>query len=247
MDALSGLDPKYIDEAAFELHGRPVKKSNPNKSKIMRGVFIALPIAAAALITVMVALPAIFRTGSSSSPSMSAETGSYAPAAGSDGAASDASASYEAAEEPSWDYEAAEEPSYDAAEETETAAVADTASEEASNASASAKDEPMASTETAGSAEPSETETAGAEISAEYADGILTIENITLPEDVSEVEYTIYKTTAAGRDIIYDTGYLGDILTETEPLTLDISDLMLPEATYSISIGDEVTEFTVVR
>lgn len=242
MDALSGLDPKYIDEAAFELHGRPVKKSNPNKAKIMRGVFIALPVAAAALITVMVALPAIFRMGSTSAPS------------------SDSSASYSASEapsEPSWDYEAAEGPSwdYDAAE-TETAAIADSASEEASNASSSVKDEAIseaeevgsseaAEAETAESAEPSETETAGSDISAEYDNGILTIENLTLPEDVTGTEYVIAKKTATGTEITYSEGKLEDIMTETEPLTLDISELMLPEGTYTITIDGESIEFIV--
>ena len=248
MDALSGLDPKYIDEAAFELHGKPVRKKNANKSGVIRGIFIALPVAAAVLITVMVALPALFRMSSSSSSSMS-ETGSYAPA--SEEAASDASASYDAAEapsEPTWDYEAAEEPSwdYDAVEsESETAAVADTASEEAANASASTKDE--ATTEIVGSSEPSATETAGSEISAEYDNGILTIENITLPEDIDNTEYTIAKTTATGTEITYSEGNLGDIITETEPLTLDISELMLPEGTYTITIGDEIAEFTVLH
>ncbi len=243
MDALSGLDPKYIDEAAFELHGNPVKRS-PKKSKILRGAFIALPIAAALLITVMVALPALFRMGMDSGTSMSSDTGSYAPA--SEEAASDASASYEASEEPSWDYEAAEEPSYEEpVYSAETEAAADSSAEDTTNASASAKNESAASTETVASEEPSETETAGSGISAEYDNGILTIENITLPEDISEVGYRIVRTTATGTEIPYSEGSLEDILTETEPLTLDISELALSDGTYTITIGDEVAEFIV--
>lgn len=243
MDALSGLDPKYIDEAAFELHGKPVKRS-PKKSKVLRGAFIALPIAAALLITVMVALPALFRMGTSSDTSMPSDTGSYAPA--SEEAASDASASYEAAEEPSWDYEAAEEPSYEEpVYSAETEAAADSAAEDTTNASASAKNESAASTETAESEEPSETETSGSGISAEYDNGILTIENITLPEDISEVGYRIVQTTATGTEIPYSEGSLEDILTETDPLTLDISELALYDGTYTITIGDEIAEFIV--
>ena len=230
MDALSGLDPKYIDEAAFELHGKPVKRS-PKKSKVLRGAFIALPIAAALLITVMVALPALFRMGTSSDTSRPSDTGSYAPA--SEEAASDASASYEAAEEPSY------------AAETETAEEPGYAPEGSVNASASAKDEAAPSTESAASEEPSETETAGSGISAEYDNGILTIENITLPEDISEVGYRIVRTTATGTEIPYSEGSLEDILTETEPLTLDISELALSDGTYTITIGDEVAEFIV--
>ena len=253
MDALSGLDPKYIDEAAFELHGKPVKRS-PKKSKVLRGAFIALPIAAALLITVMVALPALFRMGMDSGTSMSSDTGSYAPA-------SEEAASYDAeapsiSEAPSYSdaIESEAEADY-ASEATEAAAEADYAPEDSVNASASAKSEDTAeieavtgtaseSTETAGMAD---TETAGAEISTEYVDGILTIENITLPEDIAEAEYKIAKTTATGTEITYSEGSLEDIITETEPLTLDLSDLILPEGTYTITIGDEIAEFTFQR
>ena len=81
MDALSGIDPKFIEEAAFELNAKPVQEQRREKASVKRGFFIALPIAAAAILTIAVAYPFLMRiskTGSSS-PSLS-DSASYAPA-----------------------------------------------------------------------------------------------------------------------------------------------------------------------
>ena len=118
-DALSGIDPKYIDEAAFELrteensvaqHDNVVsakdhKTNNRRTSNIRRMVFIALPSVAAILLIVGVALPAVMRISNSESTTAPA----YSEAA-------EAPASEAAAEEPSYDM-AAEEPSYNEASE----------------------------------------------------------------------------------------------------------------------------------
>lgn len=101
LDALSGIDHKYIDEAAYELHDMPVRKKQGKVIRMNRTALIAIPAAAVILLTVSVALPSLLRTKNESasySASDSAATESAAPA-------------YDAAEEPA--YDAAEAPAYE--------------------------------------------------------------------------------------------------------------------------------------
>lgn len=127
MDALSGLDPKYIDEAAHELHSLPEHNARAGRSRLYKKVFTVLPIAAAVLLMAGVALPMLIRQGSSSTtmsdsaaeaPQMEAETGTYAPETG--------DTAYEA--------EALAEPAYEAEAPTESADKSDAASEAAGSA-----------------------------------------------------------------------------------------------------------------
>ena len=125
-DALSGIDPKYIDEAAFELHGENAdnneagnivsidagKAAKARKSAIRKMIYIALPSVAAILLIVGVALPAIMRVSKSESASAPAyDSAATAPAEASEepAMAEDAEAQAEVAEEPSYN-EAAEAP-----------------------------------------------------------------------------------------------------------------------------------------
>ena len=138
MNALSGLDPKYIDEAALELHGKPESqnseinsagkteahqesqngsdssselksdgkteahienapdekivpiekfgtKKKTGATQFKRYLLIAVPVAAAALLTVAVAMPAIIRMNKgdmASTPAPSSDSAEYAPSYG---------------------------------------------------------------------------------------------------------------------------------------------------------------------
>ena len=96
-DALSGIDPKYIEEAALELHSDKSdntqtdnivsidanKSRNARKASIRKMLYIALPSVAAILLIVGVALPAIMRVSkseSASAPAAAADSATEAPA-----------------------------------------------------------------------------------------------------------------------------------------------------------------------
>ena len=104
MNALSGLDPKYIDEAAFELKDTPVKKDKVKAFRLKKALYIALPAAAVAFLTITVTLPFIMRLGSSDQASSPASDQAYD--------AADTAEAYDAeeaaAEEPAPAYEAEE-------------------------------------------------------------------------------------------------------------------------------------------
>lgn len=136
MNALSGLDQKYIDEAAFELHGNPAQKKNDkpvrNKTNVKRILYFTIPAVAAALLAVGVALPVMIRISQSGSTSMATsdsaaapapEDAMYAPSAYEAAESAEPQGTYEAAEsaeEPMYEEaEAAEEPMYEAAESAE--------------------------------------------------------------------------------------------------------------------------------
>jgi hypothetical protein len=243
MNALSGLDPKYIDEAAYELHGKPAVHKATSGAKVKRGLFIAIPIAAAALLTIGVALPAIIRLSQSGS--------TYAPAA------SDSAQYYEAAEPGAYEDAAAAEDYEDAAAAEDYAPVAESTSDESySEATDTAA---SVSAESASKAEESDTaatntssgqmaETGGLlqMKTADYTDGILTIET----EGVISIDpaVTAYAIVGAGDDddsmTVYAEGLLADVLTDTDPLTLDLTSLELPDGNYVLAIGEETIEFT---
>ena len=162
MNALSGLDPKFIDEAAYELHDVNVTASGADTAKASAGsnnviefnnsaakptasdrkagfrkfIYIALPSVAAILLIVGVAFPAIMRVSKSESAAPMME--SAAPATDE---ADEAPALEEAAEAEAPAAESAEEPVAEAAAE---------AAEDAEAPSVRAENEPAE--ETAGEA-----------------------------------------------------------------------------------------------
>lgn len=262
MNALSGLDPKYIDEAAFELHDTKQKPGSvkPAKAKITnfrKGLLIALPAAAAAflLIGVALALPALLKNGATQSASEAA-----APAYEAEEAAAEAPASVaEAAAEPPMEAAdaAAEAPEnvYDTSgyeaeaeapmEAAETAAEPEPAQDAASiNATEAPKE---AGRESAKAAEEAALSEEGIGLTeADYHNGLLTVRiSGSLPADLRNTDYTITGTAANGSEKSIDAGSLDQILVETDPLTLDLSDLNLSAGTYTLTIGEESIEFVV--
>lgn len=228
MNALSGLDPKYIDEAAFELHDvdRSADITQIKKAKVLRMkkfLLVSIPAAAVILLSITVTLPFLMRMSKST-----------ATAPASDYADSAAPAAEEAAEAP-----AEASPVYEAEESAEsnvkTAGSAETAAADS-----------VESAEEYAAAEEAEAAYIPALEKAVYEDGILTVDiSGTLPYDAEELAYTI---TSAGDDGVETTvseGTLGDILKERDPLTLDLTKLDLKDGTYTLSIGDESVEFTV--
>ncbi|MBR6159608.1 MAG: hypothetical protein IKQ40_04840 [Lachnospiraceae bacterium] len=169
MNALSGLDPKFIDEAAYELHDVNVTASGADTAKASAGsnnviefnnsaakptasdrkagfrkfIYIALPSVAAILLIVGVAFPAIMRVSKSESAAPMME--SAAPASDE---ADEAPAMEEAAEAEEPVAESTEEPAAETAEEP--VAEAAEAAEDAEAPSVRAENEPAE--ETAGEA-----------------------------------------------------------------------------------------------
>ena len=253
-NALSGLDPKFIDEAAFELHGAPPKTKEAmiskisEKSKISRikkVIFVSLPAVAVIFLTLAVTLPFLMRMNTNESASMAtSDTAQYEAA---EEAAADTAPAYEAeeaaeayeAEEAAGTYEesvgnAAAEPAAAAGEEAAEYGSADGMAADSSEAiSSAAKDDSVQ--KSASSLE-----------RASFKDGILTVEiRGTLPENAEEMKYSITAAEEGGSKKILAEGKLGDIIRGQDPLTLDISSLKLPEGTYSFNLGSESIDFSV--
>lgn len=244
MDAMSGIDPKYIDEAAFELHGTPIRK----KAKTVdfrRTVFIVLPAVAVLLLTFSVTLPMVMRTNKSESASMPASDSAAYEAAG---AAEEAAPAYDS-EAPAAAEEAmpAEEPA--AAEEAMPAEEPAAAEEampayEAEEAEATADEAPVQESKAAKSGLAGVV-ALGLE-KATFSEGIITLEiKGSLPQDTASIVYSITGTDDNGSETTYAEGSLDDVLKSRDPLTLDISHLELHPGTYTLSIGDETIEFEV--
>ena len=230
MNALSGLDPKYIDEAAFELHGKPESHSGSRKkaavSNIRKYLFIAVPAAAAVLLTVAVFMPAITRMNKgdmASAPAPASDSAEYAPL-------------YEAEE--------SAEPSLSTDGLLDAYETAETESEKSSW-----------SPETTNDAATEAVKSGWSLKQATYHEGFLILHTDgTVPTDPDELTYTIKRTDAGttdssdntdGTEAIVAEGNLRSILTQTEPITLDITTLDLPAGTYTLTIADESAEFTV--
>lgn len=240
--ALSGLDPKYIDEAAFELKKSDTPKKNSKVVSIRRILYIAVPSAAAILLILAVSLPAVLRVSKSES---AATAPSEAP-------------SYDAAAEA--EMPADEEAASEAADET---AEPEAASETAAEATAEAADE-ASQTETAGAPmydEEINSEAAADELmteqakradiepisgaSAKYDNGVLTV---ILPDTViydMNSSYSILESDQPDAKTLQE-GILKDVATGSDPLTLDISKLDLQSGTYTLKICDETIEFSVL-
>ncbi len=255
MNALGGLDPKYIDEAALELRGNTMPETGqpgPEStaqikkariSRIKKFVFVALPAAAVILISLTVTLPFLMRMSKSSSASMPA----------SDSAAYDSESAQEAAEAAAdtapvsnaEESAAAEAPAYEAEEAAADSAADTAAAYEAEEAAEADKSADSDTADLYSAAE--ESENIPALGKAVYKDGILTVEiNGVLPSNAEELKYSIKETAADGSEKLIAEGNLGDILTERDPLTLDLSELDLPEGVYTLSVGEESTGFEIV-
>ena len=272
-NALSGLDPKFIDEAAFELHGAAPKTKEAmiskisEKSKISRikkVIFVSLPAVAVIFLTLAVTLPFLMRMNTNESASMAtSDTAQYEAA---EEAAADTAPAYEAeeaaeayeAEEAAGTYEesvgnAAAEPAAAAGEEAEygsadgMAADATAGSGTGSSAESSAKSAADSSEAISSAAKDDSVQKSASSLErASFKDGILTVEiRRTLPENAEEMKYSITAAEEGGSKKILAEGKLGDIIRGQDPLTLDISTLKLPEGTYSFNLGSESIDFSV--
>ena len=259
--ALTGIDEKYIDEAAYELHPGDIATGSEEghggkvvdiKSRRRAGKFvkIVLPSVAAIILIVAVALPAVLRVTHNASTSAMSE--SAAPAAA-DEAAAEAPAE---AESPA---AAAEAPAADNFEPI--AEAPSVATEEAEEAS---EDAAVAEAETAGEAAPEDNAyksargdeaqmlTAGKGIAvaeADYNDGILTIEfDSDLPAGFADTPYRLTRSDT-GEGSLVSEGVLSELSdhidTEDNRLIIDLTGGQLPTGTYRLSFGDTFAQFEV--
>ncbi len=224
-DALSGLDNTYIDEAAFELHGTPASKQKKAKIvKIRKTLLIAIPSAAAILLVVALAMPFAI----SHKRSESAASAPSAPAMDT------------AAEAP------AQEAAAEATEDIMAGAQSEAAEESYAYDAAETENAEPAATLTADADRKKTTGTTAVFESADYSKGILTIETSgILPKDFEDMTYQITGTDNAGNEKEYGSGIVKDIMTATEPLAFDISELNLAKGTYDIRIGEESISFEI--
>ena len=70
LDALSGIDPKYIEEAADTQNNLVDITSVKRRRSIRKTLYVVLPSVAAILLIVAVALPAVLRVSKSESATM---------------------------------------------------------------------------------------------------------------------------------------------------------------------------------
>ena len=261
-NAISNIDPKYIDEAAYELHSQEDTEDSVSgssitdistKRKIVRArrlIWVALPSVAAVLLILGVAIPAILRTGSTQ-PAATAEAASEAPA---DNA--EATAEAEAVDEAA-----------PAAEEVEQAVPEAAAEEPVADEAPAMPDEPLA----AGADSKSESnkdrqtyttdvteETAAAEEEAVpspvavYENGLLTIDTAELFHGpLDEAEYAIFDISEEQSAEPVAKGKLEDVTKQKEltdePLVLDLTSLALKPGEYRIEMETGTAEFTVSR
>jgi len=261
-NAISNIDPKYIDEAAYELHSQEDTEDSVSGSSITdisakrktvrarRLIWVALPSVAAVLLILGVAIPAILRTGSTQTAA-TAEATSEAPA---DNA--EATAEAEAVDEAA-----------PAAEEVEQAVSEAAAEEPVADEAPAVPDEPLA----AGADSKSESnkdrqtyttdvteETAAAEEEAVpspvavYENGLLTIDTAELFHGpLDEAEYAIFDISEEQSAEPVAKGKLEDVTKQKEltdePLVLDLTSLALKPGEYRIEMETGTAEFTVSR
>ena len=261
-NAISNIDPKYIDEAAYELHSREGAENSVSGSSITdissrsrtlrtrKFIWVALPSVAAVLLILGVAVPAILRTGSTQ------------PAATSEAPADNAEATAEAEAVDEAAPAAEEEPSNEAAAE----AVPEFAQENSEEEMPAMSDETLAagtdsnkdrqtySLNAAG-------ETAEAEAEAEeavpspvavYENGLLTIDTAEfLHGSLDEAKYEIFDINDPQSAEPVAKGSLKDVTDQEEltdePLVLDLTSLALKPGEYRIEMETGTAEFTVPR
>ena len=260
-NAISNIDPEYIDEAAYELHSREDAENSVSGSSITdistkrktvrarRLIWVALPSVAAVLLILGVAIPAILRTGSTQ-PAATAETTSEAPAD-----KAEATAEAEAVDEAAPAAEEVEQAVSEAAAEEPVADEAPAMSDETLAAGTdSNKDRQTYTVNAAG-------ETAEAEAEAEeavpspvavYENGMLIIDTAEfIHGSLDEVKYAIFDTNASQSAEPVAKGSLKDITEQIEltdePLVLDLTSLALKPGEYRIEMETGTAEFTVPR
>lgn len=260
-NAISNIDPEYIDEAAYELHSREDAENSVSGSSITdistkrktvrarRLIWVALPSVAAVLLILGVAIPAILRTGSTQ-PAATAETTSEAPAD-----KAEATAEAEAVDEAAPAAEEVEQAVSEAAAEEPVADEAPAMSDETLAAGTdSNKDRQTYTVNAAG-------ETAEAEAEAEeavpspvavYENGLLTIDTAEfLHGSLDEAKYEIFDINDPQSAEPVAKGSLKDITEQIEltdePLVLDLTSLALKPGEYRIEMETGTAEFTVPR
>ncbi len=263
-NALSGIDGKYIDEAAYELHGTGAVVGSDkagdrvvditSKRRIRKFIYVALPSVAAIILIVAVAMPAILKVSKSDSASMASDT---TPAA-EDMADAEAAPAAEAAEEAAAPAaEAAANASYDAVAEepsAEAEATEETAmAEEAEDAEDHAKRDDKALEFNNDNV----AVTAGEEAAASWAvsdtiyrKGVLLLfTQGSVPDDLSDKEYTIKEAAKADKDEYISKGLLADLSEHMEIaddyISIDLNELNLKTGKYMIDIGGVSAVFEV--
>lgn|GEM_PF-1858746 len=264
-NAISNIDPKYIDEAAYELHSQEdidysVSGSSitdiSTKRKTVRArrlIWVALPSVAAVLLILGVAIPAILRTGSTQ-PAATAEATSEAPA---DNA--EAAAEAEAVDEAAPAAEEVEQAVSEAAAEEPVADEAPAMSDETLTAGADSKSESNKDRQTYTTDVMEETAAAAAEAeeavpspAAVYENGLLTIDTAELLHGpLDEAEYAIFDISEEQSAEPVAKGKLEDVTKQKEltdePLVLDLTSLALKPGEYRIEMETGTAEFTVSR
>ncbi len=250
LNAISNIDAEFIDEAAYELGSAAVADTSADekiisihkKQRIRKMIYIALPSVAAVLLILSVALPAMLRLGKSNTAATA-----EAPAAASE-AASEA-----VAEEPSYEATAeaeaaSEEPSYDAAAEAPAyEAEPEAPAVEAAGEAAESADENKRDAKTSQSLN---ADLAMTDLSAEYKDGILTIDISDIRiDDLSTLRFTISRIDTPSHEGVIAEGPLSDLTDQTkitgDELILDLSDISLDPGNHRIDLGLFTAKFTV--
>lgn len=269
--ALTGIDEKYIDEAAYELHSGDSAAGSEDqvqagkvvditsRRRIGKFVKIVLPSVAAIILIVAFALPAVLRVTDNTSTAPMSE--SAAPAAADEAAA-------EAPAEDESSAAAAEAPAAAGDNFEPIAEAPAAATEEAEEVS---EDAAVAETETAGA----ETETVGEAArednsykakldddsqmltaakgltvsKADYKDGILTIEfDSDFPAGLADTPYRLTRSDTGDGSPVSE-GVLSElsdhIETEDNRLIIDLTGNEPAPGSYRIYLGDISAEFEV--
>lgn len=264
-NAISNIDPKYIDEAAYELHSQEYTEDSVSGSSITdisakrktvrarRLIWVALPSVAAVLLILGVAIPAILRTGSTQ-PAATAEATSEAPA---DNA--EATAEAEAVDEVAPAAEEVEQAVSEAAAEEPVADEVPAMPDETLTAGADSKSESNKDRQTYTTDVTEETAAAEAEVeeavpspAAVYENGMLIIDTAGfIHGSLDEAEYAIFDINAQQSAEPVVKGSLEDITEQKEitdePLVLDLTSLALKPGEYRIEMETGTAEFTVSR
>ncbi|MBO4374827.1 MAG: hypothetical protein J5829_06945 [Lachnospiraceae bacterium] len=253
MNALNGLDPKYIDEAAFELHEKEASEKRAKTIRFRRTLFVVIPAAAAILITMTTLLSSGVRRAKNESASFTpaadaAATGAAAPVYEEEAASEEASDEAPVFEEEAAD--AATEHSYDAAGADE-AVQFPVAGELAENfmpeAQADEEKTPAAPEAALNSEKKRESEDRRLRIeSVSCENGTLTVKiKGTWPENVSDTVYIITGINDDGSEKICGKGTVEKLPKGQEPLNIDISGHGLEKGAYTLFILGEKTEFEI--
>lgn len=247
-NALSGIDPKYIDEAAHELHtsGKVVDLSA--RRRIRKYIAIALPSAAAVLLFVGVVMSGVLN--SSKSGESMAEAPSAAAEAPADAAAEapmeEAAGAVEEAAEYAYDNAAVEE-----AAEAPMESPAEAPAQTEATQDPDQEPQQVNREEDTKAAEATEAEEPWEIKEASYDRGILIIRcGGTIPADLEEMTYRLTRLDVPADQAKVSGGKLSKLSDKIEVtdnwIVLDMLDQEeLESGRYRISIGDLYAEFEV--